>query len=152
MNITTRIAVFLIFPALAYSPVQGDGGGDGNRSSLLAPFQKLIEEQKYQQAISEIEKALAKKPKDADLLNLIAYSHRKLERYDIALDYYQKALQIKPKHRGANEYLGELYLTLGELDKAEQRLEVLDKACFFGCDEYDELKEAIEDYRKRNAS
>jgi hypothetical protein len=61
-------------------------------------------------------------------------------------------LQIDPQHRGANEYLGELYLQIGQLDKAEERLEVLDKECFFGCEEFDELKEAIADYRKQNPS
>jgi len=29
---------------------------------------------------------------------------------------------------------------------------VLDKACFFGCDEFDELEEAIETYQSQNAS
>ena len=89
-------------------------------------------------------------PDDADLLNLYAFSQRKLNKFDIALENYQKALQIDPEHRGANEYLGELYLILDQPDKAEERLEVLDRECFFGCEEYDELKQAIEDYRKQN--
>ena len=66
--------------------------------------------------------------------------------------FYTKALEIKPRHLGANEYLGELYLEQGELEKAEERLAVLDKACFFGCDEFDDLERAIEEYRKQNPS
>ncbi|MDH3221193.1 MAG: tetratricopeptide repeat protein [Gammaproteobacteria bacterium] len=138
--------------ALAYlgsSAVMADGGnGGGGRSSKLAPFQELIDAEKYQQAISELDKALRDDPDNPDLLNLIAFSHRKLERFEIALNYYRQALQADPGHRGANEYLGELYLRLGQLDKAEERLAVLDKKCFFGCREYDKLEKAIEDYRK----
>ena len=134
-------------------PVYADGGyGSDNGKSGLAPFQKLIEGEKYQQAITELDKALVDAPDNADLLNLLAYSNRKLGNFDTALGYYLKALKIEPDHRGANEYLGELYLQLGQLEKAEERLSVLDKECFFGCDEYDQLKQAIEEYRKKNAS
>ncbi len=59
---------------------------------------------------------------------------------------------MQPKHLGANEYLGGLYLELGELSQAEQRLAVLDKACFFGCEEYSELKQAIKDYKNRQGA
>ncbi len=133
-------------------PVFADGGDSSGPGTRLKPFQKLIEKQQFQQAIKELDAALLDDPDNADLLNLLAYSHRNLQRYDIALEFYQKALQLKPKHRGANEYLGELYLLLGQLEKAEQRLAVLDKACFFGCDEFDELKQAIEEYRRKNPS
>ena len=49
---------------------------------------------------------------------------------------YNEALRIDPKHRGALEYSGELYLMTGNLPKAEQRLAALDKACFLPCEEY----------------
>ncbi len=62
---------------------------------------------------------------------------------------YQKALAIKPDHRGANEYIGELYLETGKPAKARERLKVLDSACFFGCEEYDELKAAIAAYEAK---
>lgn len=112
----------------------------------------LIEREKYQQAIDKLDKALVKSPDNPDLLNLTAYSHRKLEHYEIALNYYQKALQIEPDHLGVNEYLGELYLHLGDLDKALERLAVLDSECFFGCNEFDHLEDAIEVYREANPS
>ncbi|MDH3387443.1 MAG: tetratricopeptide repeat protein [Gammaproteobacteria bacterium] len=131
------------------SVVLADGGGSGGgRSSKLAPIQELIDAEKYQQAIGKLDDALSDDPDNPDLLNLVAFSHRQLERFEIALNYYRKALQADPGHRGANEYLGELYLRLGQLDKAEERLAVLDKKCFFGCDEFDKLEKAIEDYRK----
>ncbi len=129
-----------------------DGADEGSRSHPLKKFQQLILDEKYQKAITGLDKMLKDVPDDADILNLLAYSHRRLEHFDIALNYYHKALKIKPKHRGANEYLGELYLRLGQLDKAEKRLAVLDKACFFGCDEFDDLEQAIAKYREQNPS
>ncbi|MDH3634840.1 MAG: tetratricopeptide repeat protein [Gammaproteobacteria bacterium] len=140
----------LLLTGFGLTAVQADGGDDSG-SSTLAPIKKLIKAEEYQQAISELDKALVDTPDSADLLNLLAYSNRKLGNFDTALDYYLKALKIEPDHRGANEYLGELYLQLGQPEKAEERLAVLDKECFFGCDEYDELKEAIEEYRKKNS-
>ncbi len=133
-------------------PIFADGGYNNKKNSPLAPVQTLIEDEKYQDAISELQQLLKESPTDADMLNLLAYSQRKLQRFDEALVNYQKALDIEPKHRGANEYLGELYLQLGQLDKAQERLQVLDKACFFGCDEFDELEEAIKTYQSQNSS
>lgn len=141
----------LILLAASAMPALADGG-DSSKGSRLAPFQELIEQEKYQHAIDQLTLALEKKPDDADLLNLIAYSHRKLDRLDAAMSYYQKAIAIDPGHRGANEYLGELYLRLGQLDKARERLAVLDSECFFGCEEYDDLKKAIAEYVKKNSS
>lgn len=146
------LTLTLVFTGLFVLPASADGGGGSNRDSRLAPFQELIEDEKFQQAIEELKQALEEDSDDADLLNLIAYSHRQLKHYDIALTYYQQALQIEPDHRGANEYLGELFLQLGQLKKAQQRLAVLDKECFFGCDEFDELEQAIEQYQKQNPS
>ncbi len=56
-------------------------------------------------------------------------------------------MRINPKHRGALEYSGELYLMTGDLAKAEQRLAALDKACTFGCGEFSDLKKAIAQYK-----
>ncbi len=56
------------------------------------------------------------------------------------------------RHRGANEYLGELYLQTGDLAKAKERLEKLDDICFFGCGEYNDLKAAIEAYKSGKVS
>ena len=86
---------------------------------------------------------------DADWNNLMGYSLRKSPTPDFAgaEQFYDEALRIDPKHRGALEYSGELYLQTGDLVKAEQRLAALDKACTFGCAEYSDLKKAIAQYK-----
>ena len=86
---------------------------------------------------------------DADWNNLMGYSLRKGATPDFAgaEKFYNEALRIDPKHLGALEYSGELYLQTGDLARAEQRLAALDKACFFGCSEYSDLKKAIAQYK-----
>src|SRR3546814_14717232 len=88
----------------------------------------LVEDGKYAEAIPLLEQVVAKDAKNADALNYLGYSNRQLGNNDAALAHYQAALAVEPDHRGANEYLGELYLTLGDLPKAEERLDVLDGA------------------------
>ncbi len=94
---------------------------------------------------------------DADWNNLMGYSLRKAPTPDFAgaEKFYNEALRIDPRHRGALEYSGELYLQTGDLAKAEQRLAALDKACFLPCAEYSDLKKAIAQYKaggKTNSS
>jgi Flp pilus assembly protein TadD len=86
---------------------------------------------------------------NADWNNLMGYSLRKGPAPDFAgaEKFYNEALRINPRHRGALEYSGELYLQTGDLAKAEQRLATLDKACTFGCEEFSELKKAIAQYK-----
>lgn len=136
-------------PALA---IGGDDSGDAKKNPDYAKAVQLIEAGKFKEAIPLLDKAAAKEPKNANVHNNLGYAHRKLKRFKVALKHYRTALKIEPKHRGANEYLGELYLQTGQLDKAEERLRVLDDACFFGCEEYRDLKKAIAAYKARKGS
>jgi|SRR6186713_817080 Flp pilus assembly protein TadD len=88
-------------------------------------------------------------PASADWNNLMGYSLRKAGAANAAESerYYNEALRIDPKHKGALEYSGELYLMMGDLPKAEQRLTALDKACFLPCSEYKDLKNAVAKYK-----
>ena len=124
-------------------------GSDAPESKSMDSARKAIDDGDYAVAIRHLKKALADDSQSANTLNLMGYSLRKSGKLDQAFDFYQKALGIEPEHLGANEYLGELHLQREELDKAEQRLAVLDDACFLPCEEFTELKEAIAEYRKR---
>lgn len=118
--------------------------------SELDQVREVIAKSDYVTAISKLDALRKKKPEDADVLNLLGYSYRKQGKFDQALNYYQSALKVQPGHRGANEYLGELYLETGRLQKAEERLAVLDKECFFTCKEYSDLKKSIDDYKQKH--
>jgi len=129
-----------------------DSGSDKPMDPNYSAAKQLIDDGKYAEAIPLLEKVVASDDKNANAYNYLGYSNRQLGNHDAALTHYQTALALEPRHRGANEYLGELYLTLGDLEKAEERLDVLDGACFFGCDEYTELKEAIAAYKAKVGS
>ena len=51
-------------------------------------------------------------PNDADVNNLLGFTSRKLKMYSSSATYYAKALSINPKHLGALEYQGELFIVL----------------------------------------
>ncbi|HEY5598512.1 MAG TPA: tetratricopeptide repeat protein [Kiloniellales bacterium] len=141
---------FVVAMGLAASPAVAAGLDSGSSSAKQDPgyveAKKQIGAGNYAAAVPLLEQVVAADPKNADAYNYLGFSLRQSGNRDAALVNYQKALAIDPAHRGANEYLGELYLEMGKPDMAKERLKVLDKACFFGCDEYRELKEAINAY------
>ena len=100
---------------------------------------------RYTKAQKLLLKSNEKKPLQADTLNYLGFTTRKLGDYEKGEEFYLQGLQIEPNHKGINEYLGELYVVTGRMDMAKERLEVL-KTC--NCEEYDELKEIIEGTKK----
>ena len=155
IKVQTIIFSVILGLALTYGNAMAAGTSSTRSShSRVSPEfkagKKAVKKRDFQSAISYLTKALEKDPNNADIQNLLGYSYRKLGDTEKAFKHYEIALRINPKHRGANEYLGELYLETGQLAKAEERLEVLDKACTWGCEEYDDLKEAIEKYKTEN--
>jgi tetratricopeptide (TPR) repeat protein len=109
--------------------------------------QASIAQADYKTAMTHLKNVIAAKPDDADALNLMGFSERKTGDMNESLEYYNKALALKPNHLGANEYLGELYLEMKMPDKAKERLDVLKSACGGTCEEYTELKEKIDQYK-----
>ena len=102
----------------------------------------------YRAAIVYLKKSIENNPESADSYNLLGYSNRKLGNNKEAFTYYNKALEIDPRHKGTHEYLGKLYLNLKQPENAKKHIAKLDSICFFGCEEYTSLKEAIDGYGK----
>lgn len=113
----------------------------------LSEARQLIAGQKWSAAIQELRRV--NETRNADWNNLMGYSLRKSAPPDLdaAERHYAEALRIDPGHRGALEYSGELYLMKGDLVRAEQRLAALDKACFLPCEEFTDLKKAVQAYK-----
>ncbi len=112
---------------------------------------KAIEAKDYKAAIGHLTKAVQEEPKNADAHSMLGYSYRKAGIFDKSMEHYRTALKIDSNHRSAHEYLGELYLDLNQPDNAEKQLAALKRACpFFGrCEEYDDLKKAIDAYKAK---
>jgi len=105
MKILNTMGNSILVTALVVSGgVFADSGGIKYEESPLNSTYQLIENKEFEQAIVEL---------DQDVESLLGYSNRKLKNYNVALKYYQHALSINPKHKGANEYFGELYLEIG---------------------------------------
>ena len=125
-----------------------DGGGKSNYDkavTLIKAAKKYEKKGKAEKANKRYEKAKAllvksNKKKPADTLNYLGFTTRKLGDFENGEKYYLQGLAIEPKHKGINEYLGELYVATNRLDLAVERLEVL-KGC--NCEEYKDLKAII---------
>ncbi len=94
----------------------------------------------YEKAQKLLLKSNKEKPGKADTLNYLGFTTRKLGDFENGEKYYLQGLAIDPKHKGINEYLGELYVATNRHNLAVERLEVL-KGC--NCEEYDQLKAVI---------
>jgi tetratricopeptide (TPR) repeat protein len=130
--------------------MMGGYGGGGMRNTMTqddySTAIRLIHHEKYSDALPYLDRALAEKPNNADVLNYLGYTHRMLGDYPASLDFYQRALTRDPDHKGAHEYLGELYLKMHQLDQAKGQLTELTRLCPDSCDEKDVLTKAIGDY------
>ena len=102
-------------------------------------------QKRYAKAQKLLLKSNKKKPLQADTLNYLGFTTRKLGDYEGGEEFYLQGLQIEPDHNGINEYLGELYIATNRMDLAKGRLNVL-KDC--NCKEYNQLKEIIEGTKK----
>ena len=102
-------------------------------------------QKRYAKAQKLLIKSNEKKPLQADTLNYLGFTTRKLGDYKKGEEFYLQGLQIEPNHKGINEYLGELYVVTDRMDMAKERLGVL-KTC--NCEEYEELKEIIDGTKK----
>jgi tetratricopeptide (TPR) repeat protein len=100
---------------------------------------------RYEKAQRLLLKSNDKKPNQADTLNYLGFTTRKLGDFENGEKYYLQGLAIKPDHIGINEYLGELYVATNRMDLAKERLKVLETC---NCEEYNELKEIIEGTKK----
>lgn len=102
----------------------------------------LIKADKFADGLRALE--ALNRPDDANVLNYMGYANRKLGNMDKARSYYEAALKIDPEHKGALEYYGEFKVIEGDLDAARRHLVKLEVLCGTSCEEYRDLKEAIE--------
>ena len=128
----------------------GSDGGD-NSSKVKSDYDKAVThiksakkyekkgklekaKKRYNKAQKLLLKSNKKKPNQADTLNYLGFTTRKLGDFENGEKYYLLGLEIEPNHEGINEYLGELYVATNRLDLAKERLKILEKC---NCEEYD---------------
>ena len=108
----------------------------------LAAVRAKIEAKDFKAALAELTPML-ETHQHADVYSLMGFALRKTGDYKQAYTFYRKALDFDPEHKGALEYLGELYVETGQVDKARENLALLKKLCPVGCEEMFDLEEAL---------
>ena len=148
------IFILLLLTNFSLAAMSGDSGN--NQDNLYKAAKKLVIKAKklekkdkvekalklYSKAYDKLLKAYDKDKKNPDILNYLGFTLRKAGNFEEAEKFYLEGLEIKPDHKGINEYLGELYVKTNRIELAKERLEVL-KDC--KCEEFEELKELIEE-------
>ena len=150
-NLLLIVIFYFALIISSYGAASSGSNGSSNYDrgvSLVKKGKKLEKKGKIEKAKKRFNKALEyliiandKNPDQPDILNYLGFAFRKTGDFMMAEVYYSQGLEIDPNHIGINEYLGELYIETNRIDLAKQRLEIL-KDC--SCEEYDELKELIE--------
>jgi Flp pilus assembly protein TadD len=138
------IAIALSLAAMPGLAVDTGGEGNGGDGPSLSDARVHIRAEEWKEAIAVLRTIVATDGNDADALNLLGFSLRKSGDLENAEGFYLRALELNPGHKGANEYLGELYVEIGQIEKAKERLETLARLCGnTTCEEYEDLEKAI---------
>ena len=153
-----KIFISLFFLLAILSEAYAAGSSDSGTTKVKSNYDKAVSfiktaknlekkgkvkkaNKNYQKAQKLLIKSNKDKPNEADTLNYLGFTTRKLGDYENGEKFYLQGLAIDPNHIGINEYLGELYVATNRNNLALERLEVL-KGC--NCEEYNELKAIIE--------
>ena len=140
-----------LLPAPAIADPTDEAPGGAQLDLDYAAGRVAIAAKDWNAAIRSLSSAALRDTRNADIENYLGYAYRQSGQLPLAFTHYQRALQLDPRHRGAHEYIGEAYLMANNLTKAEEHLAALQRICLIPCEEYEDLKKAIADYRARAA-
>jgi tetratricopeptide (TPR) repeat protein len=150
-----RLPSLLLALSVLGSPVLA--GADATEPNRVTPSvdpdfatgQAAFQAKDWTTAITAFSSAALRDTRNADIENYLGYAYRQTGQLELAFKHYERALQLDPRHRGAHEYIGEAYLIVNDLAKAEEHLAALKKICFLPCAEYRDLRKAIAEHRQR---
>jgi Flp pilus assembly protein TadD len=118
-------------------------------STEHAAGKKAVKAKDWNRAIQSLTAAAQRDAINADIQNLLGYAYRNAGQLDAAFKHYHQALKLDPRHLGAHEYIGEAYLISNNPAKAEEHLARLKQLCPFACEEYDDLRKKLDQFRAR---
>jgi Flp pilus assembly protein TadD len=142
----SAVLIGVALPAAA-DPVDEDPNGPSVDPDVVAG-KKAIDEKRWPAAIKALSSAALRDTRNADIQNYLGFAHRNAGEMNEAFAHYERALKLNPRHRGAHEYLGEAYLIVGKPAQAEAHLKALQAICVLPCEELDDLKAKIDQYRR----
>jgi tetratricopeptide (TPR) repeat protein len=151
MRPTTQrsITAVLMTAVLMCSPIARAAGTASNTDAPdLTSVRAKVKAKDFKGALAELV-PLIETNQHADVYNFYAFSLRKTGDLKNAATYYRKALDFDANHLGALEYQGELFVELGQIDKAKANLAKLVVLCPTGCEEREDLEKAIKQAPKK---
>ncbi|MEO8631502.1 MAG: tetratricopeptide repeat protein [Betaproteobacteria bacterium] len=145
-------AITLLVPLHALANMGADDSSPATGDPTIEEAKKAVDARDWKRAVELLTKAAASDPNNANVQNWLGFAQRKSGNLDAAFSAYNAALQLNPGHKAAHEYIGEAYLMTGNLAKAEEHLAQLQKLCNpIPCEEYNDLRGAVDDYKKTHA-
>ena len=109
----------------------------------LGSIEKLLYSDQVSQALTQVRLLDNEYPDNADINNYYGFIYRKMGQYGKSGQFYKKALQLDPRHKGALEYQGELFIKTNKKELAEKNLILLKNICGTSCPEYKKLEKAL---------
>jgi cytochrome c-type biogenesis protein CcmH/NrfG len=150
-----RLVMVVLLACAGGAPFQAlaEGGVAVDRpvDPVIQQYNDASAAKNWTQAVNVLGKAVQSNPRNAEYHNLYAYSLRHTANPDMGLvfKHYGEAIRLDPRHKGAREYLGEAYLQVGDVAKAKEQLAELERMCFIGCGERDDLRKSIAAYEAK---
>ena len=142
-HLSLKFIILFCLSLLFVSPVYAVKYDKLNASALYERAVKYIDREDYIKANKALKAYTKSEPNDADGWNLYAFANRKMNKFEKAEVYYEKALNIDPDHKGALEYQGELFMQTNRQNLAEENLNKLISLCPNSCYELEKLQEYI---------
>jgi tetratricopeptide (TPR) repeat protein len=106
----------------------------------------LAKAERYDEALAVLD--LMQDRETPQALNYRGYATRKLGRVDEGIGYYLKAVALDPHYAQVREYLGEAYVTKGDIERAREQLRAIAAICGTDCEEYEDLAKAISEQKR----
>jgi tetratricopeptide (TPR) repeat protein len=149
----SSIIVFLFFSKVVLANMQDPTPTTNDNSDILMDkksIHKMIDAGEYEKARSKLKIFIENNSSDHEAYNLLGYVERQLQNYELAINFYKKALSIDSNFTGAHHYIAITYLEMDNLNSAKYHLDKLDLICLFGCEDFYDLKNKIAFYEANN--
>ena len=149
----SSIVVFLFFSKVVLANMQDPTPTINDDSNILMDkksIHKMIDAGEYEKARSNLKIFIENNNYDHEAYNLLGYVERQLQNYELAINFYKKALSIDSNFTGAHHYIAITYLEIDNLNSAKYHLDKLDLICLFGCEDFYDLKNKIAFYEANN--
>ncbi|SRR6056300_1228278 len=147
-----NVIVIILFSKFVLANMQDPPGASNDNNLLInkQDIQNTIEAGEYELARTNLKAFLEKNDSDYEAYNLLGYVERQLQNYELAINFYKKALSLDKNFIGAHHYIAITYLEMDDLESAKYHLDQLDLICLFGCDDFYDLKNKIAFYEANN--